>query len=55
VFEPGAGGEHKVPRGFVPTVTHSAHHIRDKRLRAIVQDHLMRERAAIREHVEAGE
>ena len=25
VFEPGAGGEHKVARGFTPTVTHSYH------------------------------
>jgi len=55
VFEPGAGGEHKVPRGFVPTVTHSAHHIEDPRLLEIVKDHLMRERAAVREHIETGE
>jgi hypothetical protein len=55
VFEPGAGGEHKLPRGFVPTVTHSAHHIEDPRLRDIVTDHLVRERAAVREHIETGE
>ena len=29
VFEPGAGGEHKRPRGFVPTLTHSAHWLAD--------------------------
>ncbi len=26
-FEPGTQGEHKVPRGFVPTLTSSAHYI----------------------------
>jgi predicted N-acyltransferase len=31
-FEPGAGGEHKVARGFRPTLTRSAHHLRDPRL-----------------------
>ena len=28
VFEPGAQGEHKVARGFVPTLTRSAHFLR---------------------------
>jgi len=30
VFEPGAQGEHKVARGFTPTLTRSAHWIKDK-------------------------
>src|ERR1019366_4399576 len=34
VFEPGAGGEHKRARGFVPTLTHSAHWLADRRLRS---------------------
>ena len=38
VFEPGAGGEHKRPRGFVPTLTHSAHWLADPRLRARARD-----------------
>lgn len=29
VFEPGAQGEHKVSRGFVPTLTRSAHFLRE--------------------------
>lgn len=33
VFEPGHGGEHKLARGFTPVLTHSAHHLRDVRLR----------------------
>ncbi len=30
VFEPGAQGEHKVARGFIPTLTQSAHWIKDE-------------------------
>ncbi len=47
-FEPGAGGEHKLARGFSPTVTHSAHLVTDRRLDAAVRDFLGREREAIR-------
>lgn len=43
-FEPGAQGEHKVARGFLPTPTHSAHWIRDPRLRQAIEDFLGRER-----------
>ncbi|HEV8244618.1 MAG TPA: peptidogalycan biosysnthesis protein, partial [Polyangiaceae bacterium] len=52
-FEPGAGGEHKVARGFEPTVTHSAHHLQDRRLDAAIRDYLRRERDAIAAEVEA--
>jgi predicted N-acyltransferase len=51
VFEPGAGGEHKKARGFLPTLTHSAHWIAEPRLRRLLADHLARERSAIRAHV----
>jgi uncharacterized protein len=54
-FEPGAGGEHKVARGFEPTVTHSAHHLADPRLRDAVGRHLVGERAAVDEHVSEAE
>lgn len=53
-FEPGAGGEHKLPRGFMPTVTHSAHAIAHPRLRSILLPHLARERAAVLAQVEHG-
>lgn len=43
VFEPGAGGEHKRARGFRPTLTRSAHHVRDARLRAALSDFCARE------------
>jgi predicted N-acyltransferase len=54
-FEPGAGGEHKRARGFEPTVTHSVHHIVDRRLRAAIADYLRREVPAVDEEVEEAE
>ncbi|MFI4890866.1 MAG: GNAT family N-acetyltransferase [Steroidobacterales bacterium] len=57
-FEPGTQGEHKVPRGFVPTITRSAHDIVDPRFAAAIRDFAVREArgvdqyaAAIGEHV----
>jgi uncharacterized protein len=50
-FEPGAGGEHKVMRGFEPTVTFSSHFLRHRELDRAVRDFLRRERAAVDEHV----
>jgi uncharacterized protein len=57
-FEPGTQGEHKVPRGFVPTLTHSAHFIADTRFAAAIRDYAAREArgvdhyaAAVNEHV----
>jgi len=54
-FEPGAGGEHKRSRGFEPTVTHSVHHLCDKRLRAAIEDYLSREVRAVDDEVEEAE
>ncbi len=53
VFEPGAGGEHKRPRGFVPTRTRSVHWVADARLRAALGPWLARERARVAQIVEA--
>jgi len=57
-FEPGTQGEHKVPRGFVPTLTHSAHYIADPRFAAAIRDYAQREArgvdayaAAVQTHV----
>lgn len=44
VFEPGAGGPHKVARGFEPTAVHSAHLIFDRRLDSAVRTFVRRER-----------
>jgi len=57
-FEPGTQGEHKVPRGFVPTLTRSAHFVADQRFAAAIRDFARREArgvddyaAAVNEHV----
>ena len=46
-FEPGAGGEHKLVRGFEPRLTYSAHWIFHPGLDRAVRDFLRSERAAI--------
>jgi len=57
-FEPGTQGEHKVPRGFVPTMMSSAHYVVDARFAAAIRDFAAREArgvdhyaAAVNEHV----
>lgn len=54
VFEPGAGGEHKRARGFVPTLTRSFHWLADARMRSVIGAHLQQERARVRAHVAEG-
>jgi len=46
-FEPGTQGEHKVSRGFEPTLTWSAHYIADADFRAAIGEYLIREGEAI--------
>jgi len=46
-FEPGAQGEHKLARGFLPVQTHSFHWIADPRFREAISDALARERRAL--------
>ncbi|MCJ8051892.1 GNAT family N-acetyltransferase [Shinella curvata] len=42
--EAGAQGEHKLARGYLPTITHSAHYITHAGLRRAVAEYLERER-----------
>jgi predicted N-acyltransferase len=51
-FEPGTQGEHKVSRGFEPTITWSAHHIVSRRFRAVLADYLEREGEAVDAYAE---
>lgn len=46
-FEPGAGGEHKIARGFLPARTRSFHWISYARFRAAIADALRRESRAL--------
>ena len=47
----GAQGEHKLARGYEPAVTHSAHFLADRGLRAAVSRFLDGERAAVSDEV----
>lgn len=53
VFEPGAGGEHKLRRGFDPTLRYSAHWLSDVGLRTAVARFLHEEGREIEAAVEA--
>jgi uncharacterized protein len=50
--EAGAGGSHKVTRGYMPTTTYSAHYIADPRLRRAIDDFLCHERAHVQAEIE---
>ncbi len=51
--EAGAQGEHKLARGYEPTLTYSAHYIPNEGFRRAVADYLERERAAVEQHADA--
>ncbi len=46
--EAGAQGEHKIQRGYLPSLTHSVHYIRDPEFKMAVQQVLLRSRNTIR-------
>jgi hypothetical protein len=48
LIEAGAGGEHKLKRGFAPALTHSAHHVRHPGLAAAVRQFCAAEAEAVR-------
>lgn len=52
-FEPGAQGEHKISRGFLPTATYSAHWLADPVFRRLIRPFLDREREDMRYHMAA--
>lgn len=47
-FEPGTQGEHKITRGFTPTLTHSMHYFGEPLFQEAALDYFQRERAAVR-------
>jgi len=50
--EAGAQGQHKIARGYLPSVVRSAHFIADPALRGPVEDFVARERAAVEGEME---
>src|SRR5262249_15509406 len=51
-FEPGTQGEHKVSRGFEPTLSWSAHFIANRRFRDAIEHYLQREGASVDAYAE---
>jgi uncharacterized protein len=51
-FEPGAQGEHKIARGFLPTRTESSHWVAHPEFRKILEHHLTQEEKVMKEHGE---
>jgi len=49
-FEPGAQGEHKIARGFLPAIVRSRHRIADPRFAAALRDWCRDERRGVREY-----
>jgi len=50
-FEPGAQGEHKLARGFVPVRTHSRHYLAHPQFRRAVREALIHEARAMDDYV----
>ena len=49
-FEPGAGGEHKIARGFEPVQVKTLHWIADPHMREILRKHLARSADAVEQY-----
>jgi uncharacterized protein len=52
IFESGAQGEHKIPRGFRPTITYSAHDFADQELKEAIRKFISREKAMVERQIE---
>jgi len=52
-FEPGAQGEHKISRGFLPTPTWSAHWIRHPQFREVINQHTQREQLGMQQYIDS--
>lgn len=50
LFEPGTQGEHKIARGFEPTLSYSGHYVRDPRFRHALDEHLVWERQSVSDY-----
>jgi predicted N-acyltransferase len=53
VFEPGAQGEHKVARGFIPTMTRSAHFMRHQQFQSAIEQFIAYEKNNIEAYMQA--
>jgi len=49
-FEPGTQGEHKIARGFTPTLTHSMHYFGEPAFQAAARHYFAQERQAVEQY-----
>jgi len=52
-FEPGAQGEHKISRGFLPAATWSAHWIAHPQFREVVAQYTQREQVSMQHYIDS--
>jgi predicted N-acyltransferase len=52
-FEPGAQGEHKISRGFLPTATWSAHWIAHPQFREVIAQYTQREQVSMQHYIDS--
>ncbi|CAA6825254.1 MAG: COGs COG3146 [uncultured Thiotrichaceae bacterium] len=52
-FEPGAQGEHKIARGFVPTLTRSSHWLTENPFQQSIENYVRHEQEAIAEYMQS--
>ena len=52
LFEPGAQGEHKVARGFIPTLTRSSHYLVEAGFRPAIKQHAQFEQRAVADYMQ---
>ncbi len=53
IFEPGAQGEHKIARGFVPTLTRSSHWLNNSPFQASIENFVKHEQDAIEHYMKS--
>jgi len=52
-FEPGAQGEHKIARGFIPTLTRSSHWLNHSPFQASIENFVQHEREAVAHYMQS--
>lgn len=52
-FEPGAQGEHKIARGFIPTLTRSSHWLNNSPFQASIEDYVKHEQAGVKSYMKS--
>ncbi len=52
-FEPGAQGEHKIARGFLPTLTQSSHWLNNSPFQASIEQFVQHEQDAIKRYIDS--